>query len=199
LPGFGAGGLTAADGALEGLFLGGGQRRVDAVGPVGGPGDRPGGRRGGVLLGGGAGSEAAPSPVLGPFHQARPQRVALDVTADGVKMLVALHRERLEPSLVQVPRAGGMMVGVPAPGVGHGQPPHEPGEIAVAVGPDHQMEMVGHRAVGEQPHVVPRHSLGRNPLERREIAVVVEDRQTRVGPVQHMINEAAFSLVDERG
>ena len=79
-----------------------------------------------------------PDPFLSPLH----------VTADGEEMIVGLHGERLETTLVKVTGTDGMVMGVPALGVGQGQPPHEVGEVPIAVGPEQEVEVIGQHAVG---------------------------------------------------
>ena len=79
--------------------------------------------------------QASPLPLLRALDQVRPQRVPLDVAAHCQKMLVRLHRERLIPALIQVAGDGRPVMGTPALGVGHGQPAHEGGDVAVLAGP----------------------------------------------------------------
>ena len=79
-------------------------------------------------------------------HQANAESVALDLAAECLEVAVVLDKERLEPSLVEATRPGGMTVGMPSLGVGHGQPAHEPRQVAVAPGPKHEMKVVGHDA-----------------------------------------------------
>ena len=70
-----------------------------------------------------------------------------------------------------------MVVGVPALGVSHGQPADEPRQVAVGSGPDNEMEMVGHDAVGQDAHRRPaRGGLGENAKEGVVVAVILEDR-----------------------
>jgi len=80
------------------------------------------------------------------------QRVAFHVPAHDQEMVVHLNRKRLEPSLVQVAAAGGLMMGMPELGVRLGESAGEARQVAVAARPDDQVPVVGHEAVGEQPH-----------------------------------------------
>jgi hypothetical protein len=66
------------------------------------------------------------------------------------------------------------VTGVRALGVGHGQPAHEGGDVAILAGPQQQMEVVGHEAVRQQSHVEAGDSLLQDPL------IIVEDRQSRI-------------------
>ena len=65
------------------------------------------------------------------------ERVALDVSANGEKVVVLLDHEGLEASLVEVTAAGIVMMGVPTLGVRQRQPVHEAREQAVLLGPEH--------------------------------------------------------------
>ena len=90
-------------------------------------------------------------------------------------MLVRLHGEGLEPTLVEMAGAGGPVVGVPALGVRQREPAHEPGEVPIPAGPEQEVEVAGHQAVDEQPHVVTSDRLGQDPLECLVIVVGLED------------------------
>ena len=67
-------------------------------------------------------------------------------------MLVGLHGKRLEPPLVQVPRAARVMLGMPAHGVGVCQPAEKPGQFAIGLRPEHEMPVIGHHAVRQESY-----------------------------------------------
>ena len=50
--------------------------------------------------------------------------------------------------------AGRSVVRMPPLGVRHGEPAHEPEEVAILVGPEQDVEVVGHQAVSQQSHVM---------------------------------------------
>jgi hypothetical protein len=83
-------------------------------------------------------------------------------------------------------------MGMSALGVGHGQPAHEGGEVAVLAGPQQQMEVVGHEAVGQQSHVEAGDGLLQDPLERGIVVIIVEESRSRISPVEGMVDQAAF-------
>jgi hypothetical protein len=98
---------TALDALPQGLQLGVRLRRVYVCRPTWFPRQRPSGQQRSVF--GRAAlptKQAAPAPLLGSTHQFGPQGVPLDVPRHGVKMAVLLNGERLEASLVDVPRTG---------------------------------------------------------------------------------------------
>ena len=86
------------------LLLGGRLRLVHQLQPSAGPIDRPirkqGRQRVAAML---PGETASPSPLLGPLHQVRPQRVPLDVSQCDQKMPIVLDGKALEPTLVEMP------------------------------------------------------------------------------------------------
>ena len=51
--------------------------------------------------------------------------------------------------------------------------------------------MVGHDAAGQQPGGLVGQRLGEDPLKSVVIAVVLEERQAAIGPVEHMVDPAA--------
>jgi hypothetical protein len=54
------------------------------------------------------------------------------------------------------------------------------------------MELVGHEAVGQQSHVEVGNSLLQDPRERGIVVIIVEDSQSRISPVQGMVDQATF-------
>ena len=136
--------------------------------------------------------QAPPSPILGPRRQPSPQGVSLHITADGQKMVVGLHGERFETSLVKVTGTGGAVMGMPALSVSQGQPLHELGEVTVAAGPKQEVEMIGHQAVGQQPHGVPGHCFSQDRSNAAKSPVVLKDGEPGVGPVERVINKSAL-------
>src|SRR6516164_7510242 len=77
--------------------------------------------------------EARPLPVLGPSHEFRAQRVALDITEHGRQMVVVLDGKGLESALPDMSR--GAVMAMVSPGVGREQPLDPAAQIAVMSGP----------------------------------------------------------------
>src|SRR5205807_5418904 len=69
--------------------------------------------------------QTGPTPVFRAGHQIGSQGIAFDIPPDAVEVLVPFYRERLEAALVNVARAGGMVVRVPAHAMGVRQPAAE--------------------------------------------------------------------------
>ena len=135
--------------------------------------------------------QAAPWPVFGSLDQVCPQGVPLDVATGREQVLVALHRERLETALVDVPAAPAVAVRVPALRVGQRQPADKPREFAVPARPDDQMPVVGHHAIGQQPCPLALDSLLQNPLKGLVVTVVLEDGHAGVGTIEDVIDQSA--------
>jgi hypothetical protein len=65
---------------------------------------------------------------------------------------------------------------------------HESREITIAPRPEQEVEMIGHHAIGQQPHDVPGHSVSQDPFERSEIPVVLEDGEPGDGTVKRVVD-----------
>jgi hypothetical protein len=85
-----------------------------------------------------------------------------------------------------------MTVRVPALRVGERQPAHEPRQVAVAVGPDQEVEVVGHQAIAEQAHPMQSHRFGQDAFEGQVVAIIVEDGEPGIGAVQGVVDQSAF-------
>ena len=89
-------------------------------------------------------------------------------------------------------RADVLVISMPALRMGQRQPVHEIGEFTVFMGPQNQMPMVGHQAVGKQPNagdVFLR--LGEDAQERLVIAILVEDGFAAIASIESMVDIAA--------
>jgi hypothetical protein len=84
-------------------------------------------------------------------------------------MLICLDRKRLEAALKDWPCARTVVVGMPALGMRHRDPPQDFREFSVASGPEEQVPMIAHQGIGSnaEPRVALR--LGQNLLERNVI------------------------------
>ncbi len=183
--------MTPLNASSHRFFLFGAERTVDSVRPVARSVDRPWGQLRAVrIILGPRNAEAAPPPVLGP-HQIGMQGVPLGIAAHREEMLVRLHGARLEPTLIEMTGAGRSVVRIPPLGVRHGEPAHEPGEVAILAGPQQDTYVVRHQAVIQQSHVMAHHH-HEDALGCRIILVGLEDSQPGVGPIQGVVDEATF-------
>ena len=94
--------------------------------------------------------QASPAPGLGLFYQVGTQGISFDRATKGKEVVVLLHWKRLEPALVERARTGGVVVSVPALRVRHGQPAQPFGQVAIVIGPNHQVPVVRHAAIRQQ-------------------------------------------------
>src|SRR5262249_37325437 len=98
---------------------------------------------------------------------------------------------RLEPALVQGPGPGRAAVGVVPLGVGDSQPAQVLGQVAVALGPEDQVPVVGHQAVGQEAHGPEVGGLSEDGLEGGVVAILAEQGGGAEGGVEHVGDVAA--------
>ena len=60
--------------------------------------------------------------------------------------------------------AGCSVVRMPTPGMRHGEPAHEPGEVAILPGPQQDVEVAAHTAVSQGSHAMAHHRLREDAL-----------------------------------
>ena len=137
--------------------------------------------------------KAAPPPAFRLSHQARPQRVPLDVPQHGRQVVVAGDRERLEAALINVAHAGGAVMGVEPLRMRDRQPAKELRNLLVptAAGPDDEMPVVAHQHVGQNPQGDPLVGFEQNLLEGGEIGVLLEQPQPPVRSIEHVVSITA--------
>jgi hypothetical protein len=84
------------------------------------------------------------------------QQILLDVSQDGQQVLILLDGERLEPTLPDM--SAGVVAPQLASDVSRQVPMHPAAEIAVLVGPEREVEVIWHEAVGQDSHrgIVPK-------------------------------------------
>ena len=92
-----------------------------------------------------------------------PRRIPFNVAEHRDQIFVILNRERLEPPLPDVPR--GPVMAMVSVRVSCEQPLHPSSQVAILIGSQQQMEVVGHQAIAEK---VDRHPVrGRRSRPRR--------------------------------
>ena len=134
--------------------------------------------------------EAAPTPVLGTLDHARRQRIAFDITANGVKMLVFLDGETFETSLIQVSATDRVVRYMPAHGMGMRQPTEVCRKLSFLSRPHNEVPMVSHHAPGEQPRRVPLLCFDHDFLERLVVLFLAKQRQTGHRPIENVVNQS---------
>jgi hypothetical protein len=71
--------------------------------------------------------------------------------------------------------------------MGRQQPVNPPAEVPILPGPKNQMEMVGHQAIGQDPHGLPQRCCGDHVEECLKVLVLVENLSAGIAPVEHVI------------
>lgn len=137
--------------------------------------------------------QARPPPQLGTIHQARPQRVALDIPRDRQEVMIRFNWKRLETILVNVSSPGGVPIRMPASSVGHGKPPKEVRKLVILCWPDEGVPVIGHDAVRAQADIQPRHGLSEHLLERMVVGLSVKDSGACVRAVEDVVRDSASS------
>ena len=101
--------------------------------------------------------------------------------------------EGFETALVEGAGAGGVVVGVPALGVGELEPAHEVGEEVglVLAGPEDEVEVVGHEDVGEDAEGVTGVGLFEGAFKGDVVGGCVEDAGAGGGAVEDVVGGVA--------
>jgi hypothetical protein len=136
---------------------------------------------------------AAPAPVFRPLHQACRQCVRLDISRHGYEMIVILHDERFVSALVDVTCPGAFAERVKPLSVCDGYKTHVLRQITVLAWPEEQMPMVRHQAPGKDAHLHARLGFGKYFLERKVVAVVMEEGASTVRTVKRVEYKPARS------
>src|SRR5208337_468415 len=133
-------------------------------------------------------SQAGPGPLLGSLHQTGPQRIPLDVPQNHQKVFVLLDQKGLVTPLIEmaVPDLVTMLLPPFHMRVGHLL--HERGKIAIPLGPNEKMPVVGHQTVSAQPHPASSQRFLNDPLERQKVLVLGEKHSPAHASVEHVEN-----------
>src|SRR5437867_6057615 len=82
------------------------------------------------------------------------------------------------------------MVRVPSLGVRHAKPSHVFGKIAIATRPEHEVPMIGHQAVAQEPHRHPLACRLENLLKRLIVGRLSKDLVPSHGAIEHVEYQA---------
>src|ERR1051325_7597230 len=101
-------------------------------------------------------------------------------------MLITLNRKRFVNPLINMPAPCTVPMLMPAPHVPHRQPLHESPQLAVLPRPEHQMPMIRHQTIPQQPHRNDLQCLLQGLLKRQIIPLLQKDSHPAIPPVEHM-------------
>ena len=108
-------------------------------------------------------------------------------------MVIGLHGKRLKSPLVDWPRAGAMMVSMPALRMRDRDPAEYLGELAIMPRPQKKMPVVGHQAIGGDANLGLSVGLRENVLKRGVVRRLLEQSESADTPIQDMIGEIPSS------
>lgn len=116
-------------------------------------------------------------------------------------MLVILHWERFEPSLVDGAGTCGLEVSVPSLGVCQRKPSHELGDLVVVSQPRpiDQMPVVRHQTVGQDPDRLAVVSFLKHTLKRFVIRITFEEPFAPDRSVQHVVDHPSDNRTSSPG
>ena len=130
--------------------------------------------------------QTAEGPVFCPLAQTGSQRIPLDISQHGQQVLILLNGKRLESSLVEVAGSFGAVMGVPPHGVRVRQPAEEVRELRVGLGPYDEVPVIRHDRVREEWQPLAGDRFFQNPFEGLVVFGVLEQREPRNSPIEHM-------------
>src|SRR5208283_2094062 len=128
-------------------------------------------------------AQTRPTPRFRSLHEVCTQGVPLHVANDLVEVVFCFHRETLVTPLIEmaVPDLVTMLLPPFHMRVGHLL--HERGKIAISLGPNDKMPIVGHQTVSAQPHPASSQRFLNDPLERQKVHVLGEKHSPALASV----------------
>src|SRR5271157_2792999 len=129
-----------------------------------------------------------PTPRFRSLHEVCTEGIPLHVANDLVEVVFCFHRETLVTPLIEmaVPDLVTMLLPPFHMRVGHLL--HERGKIAIPLGPNDKMPMVGHPTVSAQAHPASSQRFLNDPLERQKVLVLGEKQSPAHASVEHVEN-----------
>jgi hypothetical protein len=90
------------------------------------------------------------------------------------------------------PLSGIVALGMPALGMGQGQPTGKPRRFPVLASVDHKVSMIGHQAPGQNLGTIPLDSLLKKAFESYLFAIFLEENHAGIAATQHMAGQATI-------
>ena len=118
------------------------------------------------------------------------ERIGLDVAENHEQVGVILDHGALEPTLPHMTR--GLMPLVITPGVGYCKGLKDSANRLSGLGPDQEVEVIGHETIAKEPEGVAVPGLGEGLEEGDAVVVVAEDVPAVVATVEGVIHRAVI-------
>ncbi len=134
--------------------------------------------------------QAAPSPQLRSLDQTCRHGISLDVAQQGQQVVVTLHRETLEPSLIEVPVPHGSVRNAPAHRVRVSTLPEEACQLTILLRPDNKVPVIGQNTIRQDTQRLPLVRLDHDPLERLKVSLLSEHMHPADRSVKDVINQS---------
>lgn len=135
--------------------------------------------------------EARPLPAFRLCDQFRSERIAFDIARDGEEMLIGLDRKGFEAALIDRACSGGVVMGMPALRMRDCDPAEDFRKLPVLPGPEKQVPMIRHKAIGGDADLGVGVGLGENLFKGGVISGCLEERESSDAAIQDMIGEVA--------
>ena len=107
-------------------------------------------------------------------------------SVDTFQILFFLDWERFQASLLQVSCSLCLVVCVPVHRVGVGQPPKEECHLVLGFGPDHEMAVIGHHAIGKDRQLFPLIGIRDQLLKKFIVLGFLKERQSGDRTSEHI-------------
>ncbi len=129
-------------------------------------------------------------PRFRSLHVVGAQSVPLHVANDLVEVICSFHRETIVTTLVEMAVTDLVPMLLPSFHMHFGQLLHDRGKIAIPLGPNDKMPLVGHQAIHAQPHPASSKRFLKDSLERQEVLVLGEKQSPPHASVEHVENHS---------
>src|SRR5208337_5274556 len=150
-------------------------RLVDYLQPIGGARQRPRREDGKGRVFALHTAQTRPAPRFRLLHEVCTQGFPLHVANDLVEVVFCFHRETLVTPLIKMAVPDLVTMLLPSFHMCVGHLPHERGKIAIPLGPNDEMPVVGHQTASPPPHPASsRRFLNNDPLRRQKVLVLGE-------------------------
>jgi len=133
--------------------------------------------------------EARPLPAFRLCDQLRSERIAFDIACDGEEMLIGLDRKGFEAALIDRACSGGVVMGMPALRMRDGDPTEDFRKFPVLPGPEEEMPMIRHEAIGGNADLGLGVGLGENLFKGGVISGCLKERESSDTTIQDVIGK----------